>query len=130
MTNHVHLRVSAERVEALGALMKALGQSYVQYANRTCRRSGTLWEGRFRSCLIQEESYLLACQRCIELNPVRACMVKHPAEYHWSSYRSDAQGEPDSLLKPHSLYQAPGKDAVNRARKVGKATSSGGARNG
>lgn len=95
--------------------MKALGQRYVQYVNRTYRRSGTLWEGRFRSCLTQEESYLLACQRYIELNPVRAGMVEHPAEYRWSSYRSNAQGEPDSLLKPHSLYQALGKDAASRA---------------
>lgn len=130
MTNHVHLLVSAEQAEASGALMKALGQRYVQYVNRTYRRSGTLWEGRFRSCLTQEESYLLACQRYIELNPVRAGMVEHPAEYHWSSYPSNAQGEPDSLLKPHSLYQAFGRDAACRARKIGKATSSGGARNG
>jgi len=96
-------------------LMKALGQRYVQYVNRTYRRSGTLWEGRFRSCLTQEESYLLACQRYIELNPVRAGMVEHPAEYRWSSYRSNAQGEPGSLLKPHSLYQALGEDAASRA---------------
>lgn len=95
--------------------MKALGQRYVQYVNRTYRRSGTLWEGRFRSCLTQDESYLLACQRYIELNPVRAGMVEHPAEYRWSSYQSNAQGEPDSLLKPHSLYLALGKDAASRA---------------
>lgn len=115
MTNHVHLLVSAERPEASGTLMKALGQRYVQYINRTYRRSGTLWEGRFRSCLTQEESYLLACQRYIELNPVRAGMVEHPAEYRWSSYRRNAQGEPDSLLKPHSLYLALGKDVASRA---------------
>jgi len=114
MTNHVHLLVSAERLEAPGALMKALGQRYVQYVNRTYRRSGTLWEGRFRSCVTQEEDYLLACQRYIELNPVRAGMVEHPAEYRWSSYRGNAQGEPDVLLKPHSLYLALGKDAASR----------------
>jgi putative transposase len=81
MTNHVHLLLSAECADAPGALMKALGQRYVQYVNRTYRRSGTLWEGRFRSCLTQQETYLLACQRYIELNPVRAGMVTHPAEY-------------------------------------------------
>lgn len=115
MTNHVHLLLSAERPESPGALMKALGQRYVQYINRTYRRSGTLWEGRFRSCLTQEDSYLLACQRYIELNPVRADMVEHPAEYRWSSYRGNAQGEPDTLLKPHSLYHALGLDKASRA---------------
>jgi putative transposase len=108
MTNHVHLLVSADRPEAPGALMKALGQRYVQYVNRVYRRSGTLWEGRFRSCPIQEEIYLLACQRYIELNPVRAGMVNHPGEYRWSSYRANGQGEHDVLVRPHSLYEALG----------------------
>ena len=114
MTNHVHLLLSTDRAEAPGALMKALGQRYVQYVNRTYRRSGTLWEGRFRSCLTQEEPYLLACQRYIELNPVRAGMVVHPAEYRWSSYRANAQNEHDALLKPHPLYEALGIDAAAR----------------
>ena len=108
MTNHVHLLLSSDKADAPGALMKALGQRYVQYVNRTYRRSGTLWEGRFRSCPIQEETYLLACQRYIELNPVRAGMVPHPAEYRWSSYRANAQGEADALLQPHPLYTALG----------------------
>jgi len=114
MTNHVHLLISAKRTEAPGTLMKALGQRYVQYVNRTYRRSGTVWEGRFRSCLTQEETYLLACQRYIELNPVRADMVAHPAEYRWSSYRANAQGEADALLKSHPLYDALGADAASR----------------
>ena len=75
MTNHVHLLVSSDSGNGIGALMKALGQRYVQYVNRTYGRSGSLWEGRFRSCLTQEESYLLSCQRYIELNPVRAGVV-------------------------------------------------------
>ena len=66
--------------------MKQLGQRYVQYVNRTCRRSGTLWEGRFRSCLVGEEDYFLACHRYVELNPMRAGMVDHPGAYRWSSY--------------------------------------------
>lgn len=114
MTNHVHLLISADQVEAPGLLMKALGQRYVQYVNRTYRRSGTLWEGRFRSCLIQAEIYLLGCQRYIELNPVRAGMVVHPAEYRWSSYRANAQNEVDALVKPHPLYEALGLDAASR----------------
>lgn len=114
MTNHVHLLISANRAEAAGLLMKALGQRYVQYVNRTYRRSGTLWEGRFRSCLTQDEIYLLSCQRYIELNPVRAGMVAHPAEYRWSSYRANAQGEVDALVTPHPLYDALSLDAANR----------------
>jgi putative transposase len=114
MTNHVHLLISSERADAAGALMKALGQRYVQYVNRVYRRSGTLWEGRFRSCLVQEDAYLLGCQRYIELNPVRANMVAHPAEYRWSSYRANAQGALDRLVRPHSLYEGLGGDAAGQ----------------
>lgn len=94
--------------------MKALGQRYVQYVNRHYRRSGTLWEGRFRSCPTQSEGYLLACQRYIELNPVRAAMVAHPAEYRWSSYRTNAQGELSSLVQAHELYQSLGLSDMER----------------
>jgi len=86
MTNHVHLLLTPGTKESAGLLMKRLGQRYVQYVNRTYRRSGTLWEGRFRSCIAQEDIYLLICQRYIELNPVRAGMVRYPADYRWSSY--------------------------------------------
>ncbi len=114
MTNHVHLLLNSDQPEGVGSLMKLLGQRYVQYVNRTYRRSGTLWEGRYRSCLIQEEGYLLACQRYIELNPVRAGMVVHPEEYRWSSYRANAQGEADRLIRPHELYLALGGDDAAR----------------
>ena len=114
MTNHVHLLVSADRGGAPGALMKALGQRYVQYFNRTYRRTGTLWEGRYRSCLTQAEDYLLACQRYIELNPVRAGMVEHPADYRWSSYRANAQGEENALVTPHEIYLGMGGSQVLR----------------
>ncbi len=114
MTNHVHLLATAPDAQGAGALMKALGQRYVQYVNRRYRRSGTLWEGRFRSCLTQEESYLLACMRYIELNPVRAGMVAHPGEYRWCSYRANAQGEANVLVSPHALYHALGKDSQER----------------
>ncbi len=72
--------------------MKRLGQRYVQYINRTYKRSGTLWEGRFRSCIVQQEEYLFTCQRYIEMNPVCAQMVKNPGEYRWSSHRSNGLG--------------------------------------
>lgn len=114
MTNHVHLLLTSPTAAGVGALMKRLGQRYVQYVNRTYRRSGTLWEGRFRSCLTQEASYLLGCCRYIELNPVRAGMVKHPGEYPWSSYRINAQGEACGWLEPHECYQALAGDEQGR----------------
>jgi putative transposase len=88
--------------------MKGLGQRYVQYFNRAYQRSGTLWEGRFRSSIVQQEKYLFLCQRYIEMNPVRAAMVKHPAEYPWSSYRINAQGEQSDLISHHQLYHSLG----------------------
>jgi putative transposase len=108
MTNHVHLLVSSERGGASGEMMKALGQRYVQYVNRVYKRSGTLWEGRYRSCPTQAEAYLFACQRYIELNPVRAGMVEHPADYRWSSYQTNAQGDENALVQPHERYLALG----------------------
>lgn len=98
MTNHVHLLLTPQRVDSVALTMKHLGQRYVQYINRTYRRSGTLWEERFKSCLAQDEAYVLACYRYIEPNPVRASMVKRPGEYRWSSYRANALGEADELL--------------------------------
>jgi len=114
MTNHVHLLISADTSDGAGVLMKALGQRYVQYINRKYHRSGTLWEGRFRSCLVQEETYLLACQRYIELNPVRAKMVKQPEEYQWSSYHINALGKESALIQSHPLYAGLGDSKESR----------------
>ncbi|MEE9336162.1 MAG: transposase [Granulosicoccaceae bacterium] len=104
MTNHVHLLLTGEKVESIALLMKHLGQRYTQYVNRRYNRSGTLWEGRYKSCLVWEASYLLACYRYIEMNPVRAGMVEHPAEYPWTSYRYNAQGDELNLITPHEHY--------------------------
>jgi len=104
MTNHVHLLVTPSKKESLANMMKSLGQRYVQYINRTYVRTGTLWEGRFKSCIANEDKYILACYRYIELNPVRASMVEHPAEYRWTSYRCNAQGELDELITPHTCF--------------------------
>lgn len=93
MTNHVHLLLTPTKAESTSLLLKHLGQCYVQYVNRSYRRSGTLWEGRFRSCLAREEDYVLACYRYIEMNPVRAEMLRHPRQYRWSSYRANAEGQ-------------------------------------
>ena len=115
MTNHVHLLLTPACSDSAGQLMKRLGQRYVQYVNRTYHRSGSLWEGRFRSCMTQEAEYVLGCYRYIELNPVRAGIIDHPAGYRWSSYRTNAQGEPSPLLQPHAVYRALGFDEHARA---------------
>ncbi len=98
MTNHVHLLLTPETEVSAGLLMKYLSQRYVQYINRSYRRSGTIWEGRFRSSLVQTETYLLTCYRYIELNPVRAGMARTPGEYRWSSYGENAKGAAPRLL--------------------------------
>ncbi|GAA5525253.1 hypothetical protein Maes01_01818 [Microbulbifer aestuariivivens] len=92
MTNHVHLLVTPLEERAVSKMMQALGRMYVRYFNGAYQRSGTLWEGRYRSCLVQSEDYLLHCYRYIELNPVRAGMVKDPGKYCWSSYGANALG--------------------------------------
>ena len=114
MTNHVHLLLTPEKTDSASLLMKHLGQRYVQYINKTYRRSGTLWEGRFRSCLTQEDNYVLSCYRYIELNPVRAGMVKDPSEYPWSSYGANSLGKKNTLLTPHSLYLGMGRTENER----------------
>jgi putative transposase len=114
MTNHVHLLLTPQKVESAGNLMKLLGQRYVQYINRTYKRSGTLWEGRFRSSIIEQHHYLFICQRYIEMNPVRAGIVNHPGEYLWSSYRINGRGDRSDLITQHVLYQDLGHDDEER----------------
>lgn len=115
MTNHVHL-LATPRVDpqAVSAMMKRIGQGYVQRFNRRYRRTGTLFEGRFRSCLVGETRYLLACHAYIELNPVRAGMVGHPGEYRWSSYAGNAQGRPDPIITPHAVIHDLGHTPTQR----------------
>lgn len=103
MTNHIHLLLSPPEPASGPRLMKALSQRYVQYFNRRYQRSGTLWQGRYRSC-VENECYFLTCQRYIELNPVRAALVAHPGAYRWSSYAANAEGVPDTLITPHDTY--------------------------
>lgn len=117
MTNHVHMLLTPTNADSVGILMKRLGQRYVQYINRTYKRTGTLWESRYRSCLVLEDAYLMACYRYIELNPVRAGIVENPARYQWSSYRHNGLGETSDLLSPHQLYLDLGRnDSERRAR--------------
>ncbi len=104
MTNHVHLLITPPTEKALSMLMQSLGRRYVQYFNNEYGRSGTLWEGRYKSSLIDSAYYLLACYRYIEENPVRADMVEQPDDYRWSSYHANALGKEDELLTPHREY--------------------------
>ena len=108
MTNHVHLLVTPAQAKKLPKLLISLGRRYVQYVNRMYGRTGTLWDSRYKSSLVQADKYLLACHRYIELNPVRACMVEDPGFYRWSSYRANGLGQTDKLLTPHPLYLALG----------------------
>jgi len=104
MTNHVHLLVTPGSRDAASLLMKHVGQRYTQFVNRTRKRTGTLWEGRFHSNLVDSRTYLLTCHRYIELNPVRAGMVRSPGDYPWSSFRSNAFGEPSLFLVTHPIF--------------------------
>ena len=117
MTDHGHLLVTPERRDSAGLMMKHLGQRCVQYVIRTYRPSGRLWGGRFKSCLAQSEHDVLACYRCIELNPVRAGMVEHPADYPWSSYRFSGEGMASALLSQHALYRALGQSREESCRR-------------
>jgi len=114
MTNHVHLLLTPPTPEAVSALMISLGRRYVQYINKTYRRTGTLWDSRYKSSLVQADAYLLLCQRYIELNPVRARMVDDPVHYRWSSYRANGMGQADTLLTAHPVYAALGRDDALR----------------
>jgi putative transposase len=114
MTNHVHLLLTPPDARSVPRLLIAVGRRYVQHINRTYGRTGTLWDSRYKSSLVQAETYLLLCQRYIELNPVRAGMIADPADYRWSSYRANALGEPNTILTPHPLYLALAADSGER----------------
>lgn len=106
MTNHVHLLLTSKQAGTVSTLMQSLGRRYVRYINTQYRRTGTLWEGRYKSCLVQDETYLLRCYRYIELNPVRAGMVSDPADYRWSSHCCNGLGQANALVQPHGSYLA------------------------
>jgi putative transposase len=101
MTNHVHLLLTPEQEQSCSRMMRDLGRCYVRYFNRRHGRTGTLWEGRFRSCLVESPDYVLACYRYIELNPVRPGMVDRPDAYPWSSHAANTARQADSLVRPH-----------------------------
>ena len=108
MTNHVHLLVTPAEAFGITHMMQDIGRKYVRYINRAYRRTGTLWEGRFKASLVDSEAYLLTCMRYIEMNPVRASMVASPGEYRWSSYAKNGQGIDNRLIEAHPLYRSLG----------------------
>jgi putative transposase len=114
MTNHVHMLVTPSDTAGPSRMLQSLGRYYVRYINSTYSRTGTLWEGRFKTSLVDSDSYFLTVSRYVELNPVRAGMVPHAAAYRWSSYRMNAMGKHIALLTPHPVYQALGKTADDR----------------
>lgn len=116
MTNHVHLLLEPAGMKNLSGLMKRVAGRFTRYMNTKYYRRGTLWEGRFRSAVVDGDRYLLAASRYIEINPVRAKMVIHPQDYAWSSYHAHARREVNEALDFDPLYESLGNDAVQRAR--------------
>lgn len=117
MTNHVHLLITPQNEHGVSQVMQSVGRRYVRNINDLYRRTGTLWEGRYKACLVDKNDYLLACCRYIELNPVRAGMVEYPADYLWSSYRYHAHGEKDGLISPHPVYLSLGPTRKRREQR-------------
>lgn len=116
MTNHVHLLMTPAHDFSASRMMQNLGSSYVLAFNRTYERTGTLWEGRFRSFPVTTENYLFACYRYIELNPVRAGITKLPQEYPWSSFRTNALGAPNAVVQPRKEWLDLGHTTDERCR--------------
>lgn len=114
MTNHVHMLATPSSDTGIARMMQGLGRKYVQYVNHTYGRTGTLWEGRYKSTLVDTEAYLLTVYRYIELNPVRAAMVAHASDYPWSRYQHNAGGKSIALVTPHEEYLRLGKTPTER----------------
>ena len=114
MTNHVHLLLTPDTSTSPSLALQSVGRRYVRYVNHRYNRSGTLWEGRYKSALIDSERYFLVCSRYLDLNPVRAKMVNHPGEYPWSSCSVYAEGVANALITAHPLYSQLGTSTESR----------------
>lgn len=117
MTNHVHLLLTGSAYGSVSLMMQSLGRRYVRYINEKYQRSGTLWEGRYKSCLVDSEHYLLACYRYIEMNPVRAGLAHTPCDYAWSSFRHHANELRDPLIEEHGVFLSLGASREERATR-------------
>jgi putative transposase len=104
----VHVLVTPDSSKAISALFQGIGRQFVPYMNKAYQRRGSLWEGRHKGNIIESETYFLMCMRYIEMNPVRAGMVEHPAQYRWSSYAANAQGIDNAVIQAHGQYLALG----------------------
>ena len=116
MTNHFHLLVTPRTPTGLERMMHSVGFRYAQYFNISYQRTGALFEGRYRSTIVDSDLYWYSCMRYVELNPVRAGMVTDPASYRWSSHKATAFGAPDPLIVHHPMYMELGSDAAARQR--------------
>jgi putative transposase len=114
MCNHVHLLVTPARAGGVGLLMHSLAGRFAGFYNHTMERTGSLWEGRFKSCLVDSNRYLLNCYRYVELNPVRAGVVDSPEKFRWTSYACNALGKYEAVISPHASYLSLGEDAEKR----------------
>jgi putative transposase len=121
MTNHVHLLIDpCDNLESISLLMKRLAARQTRHVNKLEKRTGSLWDGRYKSSIVSTQEYLLACCRYIELNPLRAAMVSDPSEYRWSSYACKANGKNDKLVDFDSQYMALGDNVLKRQRAYNK----------
>jgi putative transposase len=125
MSNHFHLLVTPQTEDGLPHLMQAVGRSYVRYFNGTHKRSGTLWEGRYKSTLIQTDRYLLACMAYIDLNPVRAGLVAQARDYPWSSFGYYTGQRADKFITPHPLVWELGNTPFAREAAYAELVQSG-----
>ena len=124
MTNHFHLMVTPSSAGSLPKMMKAADGGYVRYYNRRQQRLGTLWNGRYRGLLIEDERYWLTCLRYVEQNPVRARMVAAPEEYVWSSHAAHTFGRWPQWLTPHPTYQVSARATVSDSMPTGRFAAS------
>ncbi|MCP3674590.1 MAG: transposase [Gammaproteobacteria bacterium] len=116
MTNHVHLLATPKTCSGMSNMMQALGRYYVSYFNKRHKRTGTLWEGRFKASIVDSDLYFLIVSRYIELNPVRAKIVVEPSQYTWSSFHFNSKMKKIKLITPHDLYLALGATPYLRAK--------------
>jgi putative transposase len=114
MSNHIHLLLTPSEAGSVAGLMRSMGSRFVRYWNTRHRRSGTLWNGRFNSAIVSTDRYFLLCSRYIDMNPVKAGLVRDPWDYEWSSCRALAHGASDDVLTPHAVYGALGTTAAQR----------------
>ena len=117
MTNHVHLLITPRHEDSVSRIFQHVGRMYVLYINKKYKRTGSLWEGRYKCSLVNVDEYLLRCYRYIELNPVVAGMFEKPEEYRWSSYRPNGVGLNDGLIQPHDIYLGLGNSPAARCHR-------------